>query len=145
MRIKRTTIVLVVVVVVATLIFAICGGISYGWSHPTKSVIVGKAYLDSSGNSALDYSDVRAVGLKVQLRSTITDEAIDEVTVDANGEYRFDINQGGEYWIDIVCYSGIYELPYPYNATSFFGDNPIKVEKGNIIVGPTILLVGGMG
>ena len=144
MGIKKTLITIGVIIVGGMLIIAGISGL-YTLFQPEEGTIVGKAYLDTNGNSALDYGDVRAVGLKVQLRSTITDEAIDEVTVDANGEYRFDINQGGEYWIDIVCYSGIYELPYPYNATSFFGDNPIKVERGDIIVGPTILLVGGMG
>lgn len=153
MRTKlKIVVVLVSIAAVSLLVFSVYGAVAMGEIGTSK--IVGKAYIDTNGNRALDYSDIPANGLKLTLQkterkmveetSTLTTTMIDQVTVDENGEYCFKIAREGEYWIAIVYQLGVYELPY--DAHDFFGNNPFKIQKGGITIGPTILLVkGGMG
>lgn len=109
-----------------------------------EATIVGNVYFDTNGNFALDYGDIAADGVKLALHSEETE--VNEVTVDKNGEYRFEGCKEGEYCINVVFQTGPYQLQY--NATYFFGDQSVNVQrgKGELIIGPTILLSkGGMG
>jgi len=117
------------------------------------ATIGGKVYFDTNQNSALDYGDVPADGVKIVLQKVervsdtpaLSTIRVDEVAVE-NGEYRFKVFQKGEYLIDIVYQWGPYQLQW--DATYFFGNQSVNVQKGRgeTIVGPTILLVkGGMG
>lgn len=111
-----------------------------------KSTVIGKVYMDSNRNLALDYGDTPADGVKVLLQKAerigeapaLSTTMVDETTV-KNGEYRFTNLKEGKYSINIVYqYSSVYGLPY--NKTYFLGDNPVEVKKEKIVLGPTILL-----
>ncbi|MBL7150039.1 MAG: hypothetical protein ISS84_00175 [Candidatus Pacebacteria bacterium] len=149
---KKSTIGVIVGILVCVSCLAVIGIGIVIFTH-REATIVGKAYLDTNGNFALDYGDVPANGLRVQLQKVerveegpaLSTIIADEVIVDENGEYRFKVSQEEEYWIDVVYYVGVYVLPYNA-ATFFFGDNTVNVQKGEVIIGPTILLgKGGMG
>ena len=103
------------------------------------STIVGHAYIDRGIRDALDDSDWPAEGLKIelyQIRAVWESVLVQEVLVDASGQYRFTIEEPGMYYVlPVPAIPG-----YPgWNWIVHLRPGNILVEKGKLYSGPIFL------
>jgi hypothetical protein len=118
-----------------------------------RSIIVGRVYTDNNYNQALDLSDHivtgNIAGFEVVLyevyrgKVSPANKRIASTAVD-NGEYMFNV-EPGEYFVG-VSYSSNQLYNQRYNHIIHLGNsNNIIAERGQIILGPDILLSYGSG
>jgi len=118
-----------------------------------RSIIVGRVYTDNNCNQALDLNDrmvtENIVGFDVVLYEAIQEKGspvskrVASTTV-SNGQYMFNV-EPGEYFIGI-SYLGNQLFYRRYNHIIYLGDSSnIIAERGQIIIGPDILLSYGSG
>jgi len=113
-----------------------------------QSIIVGKVYADQNYNQALDWEDHEVTGnisgfevvlytIEKRNNGSFNHVRVDSTTA-TEGEYRFTVDPG-EYFVGVI-YNENQLFSRRYNHIIYINGGNMVVEKGQILIGPTILL-----